>query len=237
MGVAGFIAATLAVVLGSIVQVASGVGGGFIIVPLLAWIDLALVPAPLVFASLSLSTLMAVRGRHEIDWRHLPVSLLGVLAGAIAGAWILTIVATDRLGIVFGAMILLAIVITSLGPRLTLNTATAIIAGIVGGAMGTSSGIGAPPLALVYQHESGPRIRATLAALYTCASLIILAMLFAFGKFGLAELRSGVLLIPGFVLGYWIANRFTAQIDRAGTRIVVLFVSAAAALLLIARSL
>ena len=41
MGVTEFSAATLAVVVGSIVQVTSGVGGGFIIVPLLAWVNLS----------------------------------------------------------------------------------------------------------------------------------------------------------------------------------------------------
>lgn len=223
-------------VLGSIVQVISGVGGGFIIVPLLAWIDLSLLPAPLVFASLSLSTLMAVRGRRQIDWKHLPASMLGILPGSIAGAWILTVVAADRLGIVFGSVILIAVLMTSLAPRVSVNAVTAISAGLIGGVMGTSSGIGAAPLALVYQHESGPRIRATLAALYTCASLVILTMLFVFGRFGPAELRSGLLLIPGFVLGYWLANRFTARIDRTGTRSAILLASAAAAILLILRS-
>jgi len=62
-----FIAATLAVIAGSVVQVASGVGGGFIIVPLLAWVDIGLVPAPLLFASLSLSGLMAAREWHAVD--------------------------------------------------------------------------------------------------------------------------------------------------------------------------
>lgn len=229
--------ATLAVVVGSVVQVASGVGGGFIIVPLLAWIDLRFVPAPLVFASLALSTLMAVRGRRDIDWRHLPASMLGLLPGSIVGAYVLTIVAADRLGIVFGTVILVGVLITAIRPRLTLTTATAVVAGAIGGAMGTSSGIGAPPLALVYQHASGPRVRATLAALYTCASLLILVILGLFGRFGMPELKTGLLLMPGFVIGYGIANRFTAQVDRAGSRIAVLAVSAAAATILIVRSL
>jgi len=236
MTIVELLAATVAVVLGSIVQVISGVGGGFIIVPLLAWINLSLVPAPIVFASLALSTLMAARGRNNIDWRHLPASLLGILPGSIAGAWLLTIVAGDRLGIVFGSMILIAILITAFASRVSVNALTAFIAGLVGGAMGTSSGIGAPPLALVYQRESGPTIRATLAALYTCASPVILVILFVFGKFGGPELRAGLLLMPGFVIGYWLANRFTMKIDRAGSRTAVLLVSAAAASLLIFRS-
>ena len=56
-----FIASTLAIIAGSIVQVVTGVGGGFIAVPILAWLDLSLVPAPLVFASMSLSGTMMIR--------------------------------------------------------------------------------------------------------------------------------------------------------------------------------
>jgi uncharacterized membrane protein YfcA len=229
--------ATLAVVLGSVVQVVSGVGGGFIIVPLLAWIDLRFVPAPLVFASIALSTLMAVRGRRDVDWGHLPASMLGLLPGSLLGALILTNVAPERLGIVFGSVILLAVAITWVAPRVPLTNSTAIAAGVVAGAMGTSSGIGAAPLALAYQHESGPRVRATLAALYTCASLLILAVLHWFGRFGTDEIVTGLLLMPGFVIGYVVANRFTAHVDRAGSRIAVLAVSAAAAMILIVRSL
>ena len=81
MGVAEFSAATLAVIIGSVVQVTSGVGGGFIIVPLLAWVDLGLVPAPLIFASLSLSALMAFRERGAIDWAHIPTTLVGLIPG------------------------------------------------------------------------------------------------------------------------------------------------------------
>jgi len=237
MGVTEFSAATLAVVVGSIVQVTSGVGGGFIIVPLLAWVDLGLVPAPLIFASLSLSTIMAFRERGAIDWAHIPATLIGLIPGSLAGAYVLSSVPTNSLGIVFGTVILLGILITTAGIEIRPTCVTALISGALGGAMGTTSGIGAPLLALLYQRESGPRVRATLAMLYTGASILILVVLFGFDKFSVAEARSGLLLMPGFLLGYWVANRFTVHLDRGGTRIAVLCVSAAAAIALIVRSL
>jgi len=232
-----FIAATLAVIAGSVVQVASGVGGGFIIVPLLAWIDLSLIPAPLVFASLSLSSLMAMREWQAVDWRHIPVILGGLLPGSLFGAWVLASIPLDDLGIVFGAVILLAIIVTVSGWHIPLNRVTGALTGTLSGAMGTSSGIGAPPLALLYQDQPGARIRATLAALYTGASLIILAMLFGFGKFNADDVWSGLLLMPGFVLGYWLANRWTPHIDQRHSRLAVLLVSGTAAAALIIRSI
>ena len=237
MNLIEFTAATLAVILGSVVQVASGVGGGFVIVPILAWVDLSLVPAPMIFASLSLSGLMAYRERHSIDWDHVPVTLIGLIPGSFFGAYILSSVPANNLGIVFGTVILLGILITGSGIEMRRTHATAAVSGALSGAMGTSSGIGAPLLALLYQKEKGPRVRATLAVLYTGASILILIILFGFDHFSADDMRSGALLIPGFLIGFWVANHFTAHIDRAGTRVAVLCVSGAAAVALIVRSL
>jgi uncharacterized membrane protein YfcA len=236
MNIFEFGAATLAVVLGSVVQVASGVGGGFIVVPLLAWMNLDLVPAPLIFGSLSLSTLMALREHDAIDWDHVPLILIGLIPGSLGGAYILTNVPGGNLGIVFGVVILLAILITVSGIELQRTRYSAFIAGVLSGGMGTSSGIGAPLLAILYQKETGPQVRATLAALYTGASILILFILFGFDEFSIGDAKSGAMLMPGFLLGFWVANRFTPHIDRGGTRIAVLCVSGAAAVALIIRS-
>jgi uncharacterized membrane protein YfcA len=237
MSITEFAAATLAVILGSVVQVVSGVGGGFVVVPLLAWMDLDLVPAPLIFASLSLSTIMAVRERAAIDWDHVPTILIGLIPGSMFGAYILTSVPAKQLGLVFGSVILIAVLVTVSGIKFRRTRVSALISGALSGGMGTSSGIGAPLIAILYQHDSGPRVRATLAAIYTCASILILIILAGFGRFTFADMRSGALLMPGFVIGYWAVSRFTGHIDRGGTRIAVLIVSAAAAVALIARSL
>jgi uncharacterized membrane protein YfcA len=134
-------------------------------------------------------------------------------------------------------VILLAILITVSGIELQRTRYSAFIAGVLSGGMGTSSGIGAPLLAILYQKETGPQVRATLAALYTGASILILFILFGFDEFSIGDAKSGAMLMPGFLLGFWVANRFTPQIDRGGTRIAVLCVSGAAALALIIRSL
>jgi hypothetical protein len=208
-----------------------------VIVPILAWVDLSLVPAPMIFASLSLSSLMAYRGRHSIDWEYVPITLVGLIPGSLFGAYILSSVPAGNLGIVFGSVILLAILITVSGIEMRRTRATAAVSGALSGAMGTSSGIGAPLLALLYQKEAGVRVRATLAVLYTGASVLILIILSGFDQFSGEDMRTGAMLIPGFLIGYWVASQFTAHIDRGGTRIAVLWVSSAAAIALIIRSL
>jgi uncharacterized membrane protein YfcA len=237
MTFADFAAATLAVALGSVLQAISGVGAGFLIVPMLAFVDIGLVPGPMIFGSLLLSGLMAYRERGAIDTSHLRIIIGGLLPGCIAGAYVLSIVPVDRLGIVFGAVILLAIVITTSGARVPLNNATAFTAATISGAMGASTGIGAPMLALLYQNQTGPTVRSTLAVLYTIASLIIVAALIGFGRFKSTEAVAGFMLMPGYLLGYLAANRFKFNLDGRGARIGVLVVSGIAAIALLLRGL
>lgn len=230
------IAAVLAVILGSVVQAISGVGGGFIIVPLLAWIDLSLVPGPVVFGSIALSTIMAWRERHDIDLRNVPMIVVGLIPGCIAGAYLLTRVPGEQLGVVFGSVILLAVAISVAGLKVSLNRFSALTAGLLSGAMGTSSGIGAPVLALLYQDQSGAKLRATLALIYTLATIVIILALYWFGRFSAEDAKAGVLLMPGYVIGYLLARSLKLPVNRGVTRVIVLGVSAAAALFLLVSS-
>lgn len=237
LSLADFLAATAAVALGALVQASTGVGAGFIIVPFLAWIDYRLVPGPVVLASIALSVAMSLRERADIDRQNLPAVLLGLVPGTLAGAFALSRIPADRLGALFGTMLLLALAISVSGLRVTMTRASAVLGGLVSGAMGASSGFGAPPLALLYQHQSGARIRATLAVIYTAASLLILTALGLFDLFGAEQLLLGTLLIPGFLLGYLLSGRLAAHLEHHDAlRPAVLVISGIAGLLLIWRS-
>lgn len=229
--------AVIAVTLASVVQGVSGVGGGFIAVPLLAMIDVRLLPGPLIFGSLAISGVMAWHERAAIDYHNVGPILLATLPGAAVGAWLLTGLDPDRLGLAFGSVILLAAAVTVSGVRLPLNRFSGALAGAAAGAMAAVSGMGAPMLAILYQHESGPRVRATLALLYTGATVLILIALASFDRFGLGEAVAGLLLVPGYLVGYALSRLLTARVDRGATRVVVLAVSVAAAVALIIDSL
>jgi uncharacterized membrane protein YfcA len=237
VGLIDWLLASLVIALGALVQGLSGVGGGFLMVPLLALIDLRLLPGALIFASLSISGMMAWIERSHISYRETYLVLIAILPGAAVGAWLLSAIRTEQLGIFFGAMILFGVAITALGVRLKPNFVNSAIAGSLAGAMGAASGIGAPVLALLYQHRSGPELRATLAFMYTIASLTILVALGAFGQFGLLQMGLGLLLMPGFLTGLYISRQFTRDIDRGKSRLVVLVVAAISALSLIIASL
>lgn len=229
--------AAMVIVVGSVVQRVSGVGGGFIMIPLLAMIDVSYVPGPLIFATLVLSTLMAWQEREAIQFKFVPLIVVAFVPGVIAGAWLLSLVPAEQLGLVFGSVILLAVLISLLGLHPPLNRSSCVVTGLVAGVMGGSSGIGAPVLAILYHRQSGAALRATLALLYTCCSLLILIALMLFGHFGEQQFYTGVLLIPGFVVGLLLGGLVANRLGHLNMRYLVLGVSSIAAVALIARSL
>ena len=230
-------AATAVIAVGAVLQAATGMGTGILIVPLLALIDLNLVPGPAVLASMALSLPMAWRGRRHIAYDDLKPLMSGLLAGCSVGALGLASIPAERVGVAFALVILATVAVTSVGVRLPFNRRSLVSVGVIAGVMGASSGVGAPPIALLYQHREGPELRPTLAFVYALSSVIIVVFLAAVGKFGLREIGLAVVLAPGYVVGYLIAAPLARILDRGYSRIAVLILSAVSALALLIRSL
>jgi hypothetical protein len=231
------LAANAAVILGAVLQAATGLGAGLIIVPLLALVSLHYVPGPMIFASLALSITMTVAGWRHIDRRHLGVLTLGLVAGSAIGAISLLGIPLQRLGLVFGVLVLLAVILSLSGLKPRFTRPHLLATGAVSGFMGTTAAMGAPVLALLYQHKKGPALRATLALLYVISALMMVLLLHLVGRFGRYELNAGFNLMPGFIIGYFLGQPFARQIDRGRSRVAVLVISSVSALLLIAKSL
>jgi uncharacterized membrane protein YfcA len=223
--------------LGSVLQAATGLGAGLVVVPLLALISLELLPGPVILAALALAWLMAWQGRTEISYTGMPLLLGGLLFGMVMGASVLSQVSLERLGVLFGVLILLAISVSISGLRVRLTPATVSVAGVLSGFMGATSAIGAPVLALLYQHQTGPVLRATLGLLYFVSSIVMLALLHLAGRFGNNEMILGLALLPGVAVGYLVAGYLSPCIDRGYSRIAVLLISSISAGLLILRSI
>lgn len=229
--------AALVIAVGAVLQAATGMGTGILIVPLLALIDLNLVPGPVVMASMALSLPMAWRGRRHIADHELRPLLAGLVAGCSVGALGLAALPPDRVGLAFAVVILATVAVTTVGVHLPFNRRSLVSVGVIAGVMGASSGVGAPPIALLYQHREGPELRPTLAFVYAISSLIILGFLTLFGRFGLHEISLALVLVPGYVLGYLLATPLARILDAGYSRVAVLVLSTVSALALLLRSL
>jgi hypothetical protein len=229
--------AVTTVAVGALLQGSVGFGLAMVSAPILVLIDPRLVPAPLLFGSLSLTLLMAYRDRAGIDVFGLQWALLGRLGGTAVGLYALSRLSGDRFILAFGVLVLIAVglSVSGLHPRPTRRTLLG--AGLASGFMGTTTAIGGPPMALVFQHAPGAKLRGTLAGYFIVGVSISLAALAAIGRLGATELRLAVLLQPGIVVGFAVSNRLIGRLDGGQLRPAVLSVSAAMALVVILKEL
>ncbi len=215
------------------------IGFGFAIAsaPLLMLIDTALVPGPVLVSGVPLTAAILVRERRHLRWRSVGWALAGNGAGTAAAAWVLARSAGASFAILFGVLVLVAVALSAVGWRPRVSPRNSLLAGLTGGFMGTTTTIGGPPVALLYQSESAGRMRADLSAYFLVSMLFTFAALVGIGRLGGSELRAGLILIPGTVLGFLASSWLAPRLHREWTRRVVLAAAAACALFLLVRAL
>jgi len=229
--------ASLVVAAGAALQGAIGFGLGVFAVPLLLLFVPSLVPGPLLASSLLLTVLLAHHDRAGINWRDLAWALSGRSVGIAAAALLLATVSPRAMALWSGGLVLFAVGLSASGLHVQPAPRSLLAAGTLSGVLGTAVSIGGPPIALLYQRETGPRLRGTLAAFFLIGVAMSLVGLRAAGRFGLTELRLAGFLLPGVLVGFLVSRRLGHLLDRGFTRPAILVVSALSSLLVIGRAL
>ncbi len=237
MDLTTFLLATVAVTAAATLQGSIGFGLGMLGSPLLMLIYRDFIPAPMLIAALVLTALLTRREWRWVEFSHLKWSLAGRLIGTAAAATVLLSVSADQMAVAFGVLVLLAVGMSASGLHPQLNPRTLFLAGGLSGFMGTSIAVGAPPMALVYQNESGPKVRGTLSAYFTVGVVMSLAGLATVGRFSRHEALLALALMPSILAGLWISRHTAAILDRGYTRPAVLVLSAAAGLAVLLREI
>ena len=223
------IAVLAVVVLGSSVQASVGFGLGLIAAPLLLLIDSQLVPGPLMASGIVLTLRVAYREREAIDFAGIGFALGGRILGTFLAALVLTTLTPRSFDLLFGGLVMLAVVLSVSGLRVSPSPRTATGAGVLSGFMATLSSIGGPPMALLYQRETAARLRGTLSAYFVVGALVSLVALAAVGRYGKEEILLSILLIPAILVGDLASGRMRSFVDRAGARPFVLGLSSLSA--------
>jgi uncharacterized membrane protein YfcA len=232
-----FLVAGIAAVLGALVQSGVGLGLGLVASPVVTLIDPALMPGSMLVAGSVLPVLILAREARHADWPGVSWALAGRLAGTAAGIWILTMVPLRALGILVGTAVLAVVAITSLGTELPRNRWTLVTAGVVSGTTGTATSIGGPPVALLYQREHGPRVRATMSLFLFVGNSIAITALALAGRLPVRDVETGLILLGCAAVGFAAGTRFRRFIDAGRVRVAVLLVAGASAIVLIVHSL
>ncbi len=232
-----FAAIAAAVAVGALVQGAVGLGLGLVSAPVVALLAPALMPGVLVWLGTLLPLLSLVKDWRSADWRGLRWAFAGRVPGTALGVVVVSMVSARLLGVLVGAMVLVAVALTALVVRLPMRPAVLAGAGVVSGLTGTATSIGGPPLALVYQHVTGPRLRGTLAAYFVGGGVLSLGGLALAGELDAAQGVAALLLTPFLLVGFLLGGPVRRHVDAGRTRAAVLVICASSALVLLLRSL
>ena len=232
---AHWLVATAVVAVGSALQGSMGFGLGLLAAPLLLLVEPRFVPAPLLLASGVLTILLTHRERRDVRWPDLKWSLSGRVLGTLPALAMLAIIPAERVGIACGALIVLGVVMSVAGWHFEPRPGALVGAGALSGFMGTMVSIGGPPIALVYQYESGPSIRGTLSAFFVVGVALSLIGLGAVGHFGRTEALLAAALLPGVLAGYWLSHHTARWADRGYIRPALLLASGVSAVAVIVK--
>ncbi len=231
------IVSSIIVAIAACIQGSIGFGLAMLAAPLLVLIEPDLVPAPLIVNGLLLTFLMAYRERKAIDVSGVTWMVTGCVPGIVAASVVLTVISADGFTILFSILVLLAVALSALGYSIRLTKTNVLIAGTFSGFMGTTSSIGGPPVALVYQNSTGAQMRGTLSAYFFICGILALVGLFIVGWFGVDELWLALSLLPGLIIGFAVSSITSGKLDRYSLRPAVLVLSGIAAFAVLARAL
>ncbi len=222
---------------GSVVQSGLGMGFGLTAAPVLALLDPVLVPVSALYLGTATSIAGALSERANIAWREVTICLSGRISGILAGLFILiSLTSLATFSLVFGLVILFAVLLSIAGWQLKLNMRNLFAMGIVSGFTGVITSVGAPPLALIYQNQPAVQTRATLAAFFALGGIASLIVLHLAGLASLTHFWLAILIAPAAILGTWSGRRMKGRFDRR-YRVFLLAIAVLASLMLIYRGL
>jgi len=226
-----------AVLVGSTVQSAVGLGVGLVAAPVTALLEPTLMPGALLMVAILMPCLTLVADHHDIDWSGLGWSLPARFPGTLVGVWVVTTFSDQELGIMIGLVVLVAVGVTWRAVTVPVNRATLSVAGFASGITGTATSIGGPPIAIVYQHRPARQIRTTMAVYFLVGAGLSLVALAITGDLTRDQVVASLELLPflalGALLGAWARRSIPAHVVRPS----VLIVSSVSAIVLLVRSL
>ncbi|MDH3730718.1 MAG: sulfite exporter TauE/SafE family protein [Acidimicrobiia bacterium] len=230
------IAALIITAFAASVQSSAGVGFAIVSVPLLSLLDERLAPVPQILVVLPMVISMAWRERHAIDLDGVGWILVGRLVGAGIGLALIKMATETTLDVLVGLAVLAGVIILATGAKVRRTPVTQTAAGTVASVTSLVASMGGPPLALLYHDAKGETIRASLATVFIFGVTLTIAIRAASGEISRTDVEVALWLLPAMLVGLRMGRHLAARLEGAPLRRIILALSAAAAVGLLARA-
>ncbi len=221
------------VLLAAVVNTLSGFGFSLVAVPLLA----AMLGGRDAVAVTSLvgtvtATALFLRTRHDVDRGVAGRQLAAAALGMPLGLAVLAVLDDRVLRLTIAAAVIVAVVLLVRGFRIERGGDLVDVgAGFLSGALNTSVGTSGPPLVFANQARGLGHLatRATLSAVFSGSSLLVIPLFAATGRYDHVVLSATVLASPALVVGWLVGLRVHPMIDPSRFRGLVLALLVASA--------
>jgi uncharacterized membrane protein YfcA len=227
------IVSVLAVYVGATVQASVGIGLGMIASPVLALADPAFIPVTIVIAVIPLTVSMALAERAHVDQRGFVLAVIGRVPGVVLGAILVAAVGDRVLALLVACSVLAAVIASVAGWHVRTTGPTIVSAGLASGFTGTATGVGGPPMAIVYQHGDPATMRSTISAFFAVGAAMSVTALWVAGQIGSHQLQLTLLILPAVILGALTGRLVKGRLHPAVVRPAVLGLCSLAAVALL----
>ena len=233
MSVATLALVSAMVVLGAFVQGSTGVGFALLVAPVLGILAPALLPVAVLVLMLPLNLYVAWRERAALDLPSAGWISAGRILGTFGGLWVLVALSAHHLAILIGVSTIAAALATLAMPVFRASRSAFVAAGLITGVTETATGIGGPPLALVYQHHPVAVMRSTIALCFLIGELVSLLFLWQSDRIGAAQLVGAAQLLPALAVGAVASRLVHERVNQRALRVFVMAFSIVSGLVLI----
>ncbi len=220
--------AVAALVFGSaaIVTRITGFGFALLSMPIVAAL---LGPRDAVVASTMLGVVISAitlwHSRHGAVWSIAARLTLGALVGLPLGLLVLDHASESVLKIVIGLVVLLATALIARGQvRVEPRRSVDVAAGVLGGALATSTGVNGPPVVIALQAKGLDPLafRATIAAHFIAVNTVAIALFGVGGRLTSRALLAAACGVVPLVAGSEVGRRLVSHVDQRRFRRIVL---------------
>jgi uncharacterized membrane protein YfcA len=150
---------------------------------------------------------------------------------------IVSMVSQSALLVAVGVVIVLGVALLRFRAPSEITAGEAGAAGFAAGVMGTTAAVDGPPLALLYQHHAGARLRATLAVAFVVGNVMSATGLAIGHQLTRHQVVFAAAMLPAVALGYAISHPIARRVHSTHLRAAVLTLAATAGVAAILRGL